>query len=431
MRKLIALLVIMTALPKPTYGDTWARPTEKDYFSPGKEFVAHVTPAKGDAKAKLEMFRLNDSDRIGLWQCALGNEGAPIYVFITDDGRYVATVNENNSRVHGGMGDYVVAFYNKAGLIKNYSLEQILHYTGPPNRLDISKELRHLVSRSVSGRSWATMPMFFDRQGDNLYFCVWLYYGKYYLAWDPTTGAEVKITDDLKKRWDNKGREWALAEGMKSRSYAIAAEFLTHLKRPEDRKVIASLLTAEAKFYTRPVRDWNSKNRRFIRLEASCPKRATAESALARWDNKPGTNEDRSQRYHYLGTVLGTVHLAEAPGPDRSHLCLYLIPGDSITEDWHKSVPIHRVTEYFWQYSYHNAEWPGKDIPFRIQGVTPGKYTVKAVWDKAEPRTFGDDYIKDPPQKGDYQSKAGPSIIVNAGQKVENADIDCTHKVAE
>ncbi|MBL7153056.1 MAG: hypothetical protein ISS79_05020 [Phycisphaerae bacterium] len=429
MKNAAALLTVITALSNSLFADSWARPVEKDYFSQNKGFVAHVTPAKDGAKTKLEMFQIKNAERIPLWQCTLGNEGAPQYIFLTDDGRYVATVNENNDRVHGGMGDYVVAFYNKTGLIKNYSLEQILHYTGPPNRLYISKELRHLVSRSVSGRSWALMPMFFDRQNDKLYFCVWLYYGKYFLAWDPTTGAEVKVTDDLKNRWNNKGRIWALAEGMKSRSYGKAVEFLLNLKRPEDRKVIESLLTAEAKFYTQPVHDWNSKNKTLLRLNSSSPKRATAERALARWDGKLTENKDRSQKYYYLGTVSGTIHLPEAPGPDGTHLCLYLVPGDSIPDDWHKSVPVHRVTEYFWKYSFHNTEWPGKDIPFRIQGVTPGTYTLKAVWDKAAPHTFADDYIKAPPQQGDYESTSAPTITVRAGEKVENIKTDCTHKV--
>jgi hypothetical protein len=431
MRIIIILLAVITAFPSRLAADSWARPVEKDYFSQNKDFVAHVTPAKEGAKTKLEIFQIKDAERIGLWQCALGNEGAPQYIFLTDDGRYVATVNENNNRAHGGMGDYVVAFYNKTGLIKNYSLEQILHYTGPPDSLGISKELSHLVSRSISGRSWATMPMFFDRQNDKLYFCVWLYHGKYWLAWDVTTGDEIKVTDNLKNHWNNKGRNWALAKGMKLRSKGIAVEFLLSLKRPEDRKVIESLLTAEAKFYTQAVQDWSSKNRKFIRLDASSPSRATAERALARWDGKPAKNKDHSVKYYYLGTVSGAIHLPRAPGPDRSRLCLYFIPGETIGDDWHKSVPVHRVTEYFWKYSYNKVEWPGAEIPFRIQGVRPGTYTLKAVWDQAEPRSFGDDYIKGPPSPGDYESKNAPTITVKAGQKIENVKIDCTHKLTE
>jgi hypothetical protein len=430
MKNAIALLTIVAALANPLYADSWPRPIEKDYFSPNRRYVAHVTPAKADSSPTLEMSQIKDAERIALWQCVLCNEGAPQNVLLTDDGRYVATVNENNDRAHGGMGPCVLAFYNREGLIKNYSLEQIFHYTGPPNTLSWSEEFRHLIGRSVSGRSWASMPMFFDADDAGLYFCLWLSRGRYFLAWDPTTGDQVKITDDLKNRWNTKGREWALTQGVKSRSYYIAVEFLLSLKRPEDRAVIESLLTEQATFYTQPVQDWSTKDRRFVRLYARSPKRDIAERALARWDQKPAENADRSQIYYYLGTVSGTIQLPEAPGPDKSRLCLYLIPGDTIPDDWHKSVPVHRLTEYFWEYSYHNAQWPPADIPFSIQGVTPGTYTLKAVWDKAAPHTFGDDYIKGPPQQGDYESTAAPTITVEPGKTVGNIQLDCTHALA-
>ena len=427
-RALVVLLAVIPCL-RPLYADSWAPPVETDYFSKDRKFVAHVTPAKDKAKPRVDVFRLEDDLRIALWQCELCNEGAPQQVFLSDDAEYVATVNENNSRAHGGMGPCVLAFYNEQGLIKNYSLEQIFHYTGPPNTLGWSEEFRHLISRSVSGRSWASMPMFFDADGAGRYFCLWLLRGRYFLAWNPTTGDEVKITDDLKNRWNTKGREWALAEGVKSRSYYTAVEFLLGLKRPEDRKIIESLLTEDAKFYTHHVQDWSTKSRRFVRLDARCPKRDIAERALARWDKKPAENPDRSPKYYYLGAVSGTIHLPEAPSPDKSRLCLYLIPGRTIPDDWHKSVPLHRLTEYFWEYSYHNAQWPPADIPFRIQGVTPGTYTLKAVWDKAAPRTFGEDYIKAPPQQGDYESTTGPTITVTPGANLQNIEIDCKTKL--
>jgi len=61
-----------------------------------------------------------------------------------------------------------------------------------------------------------------------------LYGGKYFLAWDATSGAEVKVTDEFKERWNEKGRQWALTEGIKSRYYGLAVDFLLMLRRPED-----------------------------------------------------------------------------------------------------------------------------------------------------------------------------------------------------
>jgi len=345
----------------------------------------------------------------------LGNEGTPMDVFISDDGKYVATVNECSRRVHGGLGDYVVAFYNKEGLVKNYSLEQILHY---PDDID-QREFRKLTRRSVSGRSWASMPMFLDQYNGKLYFCLWLLYGQRWLAWEISNGEEVKIGDKMVERWNEKGRLWARQQGIKSKSWASAVQFLGKFKNKEDREIIESLLT-DGSFYTRPVNKWREE---FIRYNASSPKRALAESILAEWKAKP------VDKYHYLGTVEGTVKLLQPPQAGDRWLCIYFIPSTTAKEKWYSKVPVHRLTTYFWKYSFHNCQWPGSTIPFRIQGVTPGKYWVKAIWDKAKPYNFEDNYITGPPQEGDYQSVESPLITVKAGEKIENIIIDCTHKV--
>jgi hypothetical protein len=203
------------------------------------------------------------------------------------------------------------------------------------------------------------------------------------------------------------------------RYYRSAADFLGTLQNPEDRHVIESLLT-DTSFYTRPVNKWRGQ---FIRYNASSPKRALAESILAQWDGKP------KDKYHYLGTVEGKLKLHAPPKAGDHRLCIYLVPGEVIKDNWYAEVPVHRITYYFWKYSFHNRQWPTIIIPFRIQGVTPGTYQAKAVWDKAKPHNFGDNYIKGPPQKGDYQSIDSPLITIEAGKTVDNITIDCTHEV--
>jgi hypothetical protein len=415
MRKIILILLVVIPAIKPVYADTWACPPEGDYFSENKFFVAHVIPATKETKPRLEVFEIKDSEKIPLWHCILGNEGTPMDVFISDDGKYVATVNECSRRVHGGLGDYVVAFYNKKGLVKNYSLEQILHY---PDEID-KKEFRKLTRRSVSGRSWAYRPMFFDENNGKKHFCVWLLYGKRWLAWQATDGKEIKITEKMIQRWNEKARLWAREVGINTRYYHSAADFLGTLKNPEDRKVIESLL-ADTSFYTRSIKKWKGE---FIRYNASSPKRALAESILAQWDGKPEDN------YYYLGTVEATLKLHVPPKAGDRWLCIYLVPGEVIQDNWYADVPVHRVTDYFWKYSFHNHKWPTSNISFRIQGVTPGKYRAKAVWDKAQPYNFGDNYIKGPPQKGDYQSLDSTVITIEAGKTVKGITIDCTHEV--
>jgi hypothetical protein len=148
-----------------------------------------------------------------------------------------------------------------------------------------------------------------------------------------------------------------------------------------------------------------------------------AERILAEWNGKS------TKKYHYLGVVEGTVKLPTPPKAGYRWLCIYLIPSTTAKEKWYSKLPVHRLTAYFGKYSFHNRQWPGSNIPFSIQGVTPGQYWVKAVWDKAEPYSFDDKNIKGPPQQGDYESLESPTITVRAGKTVEKIIIDCTNKV--
>ncbi len=189
----LSSIAIVLSILNTTRADTWAMPAESDYYSDNILFVAHVTPSQNQAKAKLEIFRIADSQKYTMWACTWGNEDAPEKVFITNDGNYAVTINEWGRKRHGRWGDYVVAFYNKNGLIKNYSLEQILHY---PDK--ISKDrFGELCKRTSSGRIWFARPFFLDLSGNTLYFCVWLRYGKQWIAWDISTGNEIEITHEL------------------------------------------------------------------------------------------------------------------------------------------------------------------------------------------------------------------------------------------
>ena len=423
MKRILILLFVIAISEKVACADSWARPVEQLYFSENKQYVAQVTPVKDDNPATLKVFLVRGQEGWISWHCNLGNEGAPQDVFVTDDGKYVVTVNENSSRVHGGMGDYVLAFYNRRGLIKNYSLEQILHY---PDRID-QKEFRRLASRSVSGRSWVSRPMFIDSHDDGLYFCLWLFFGDRWLAWEISTGEEVEISDDMIERWNEKGRIWARNHGIGSKYYYSAVQFLGRFKKQQDREIIESFL-ADTDFRT-----WyEEKNKKFIRYYCWSAKRSLAESVLAEWDGEPVKDSSvTGQKYNYLGVVDGTIKLPRPPEAGDHYLCIYLIPGSTAPDKWYEKVPAHRLTARFGKFSFHNRQWPGSNIPFLIQGVTPGDYRVKAVWDIAEPFCFGDKYIKGPPQEGDYVSVESSVITVDAGKPVKNVRVDCTHAVSD
>jgi hypothetical protein len=232
---IFALFLAVTAV-KVSCADQWPQAVEKDYFSENGRFVAHVTPAKEKEKPLLEVFEVKGTERVPLWQCKLNNEVAPVEVYMSDDGGYVVTNNEWH-RV--GYGDYVIAFYNKDGRIKNYSMEQILHL--PKNISSI--ELYDLVPHSVSSRWWDESSIkFLDTCGGRLYFCVWLDLFDHWQAWNVEDGREIKVDKTMIERWNNKGRMWARKDGIKSKSYHSALRFLGKLKITEDQEVIESFL---------------------------------------------------------------------------------------------------------------------------------------------------------------------------------------------
>jgi hypothetical protein len=422
MRKYLTLLIVF-ASSRISYADSWVGPEERLYFSANSQYVANVIPADTNNPAKLKVFGISSNIGWVSWQCNLGNEGAPQVVFVSDDGKYVVTVNENSSRVFGGMGDYVLAFYQKKGLIKNYSLEQILHY---PDRIDV-KEFNRLTIRSVSGRAWNSMPMLLEQYNDKLYISVWLLYGKRWLAWDVSTGDEVKINDALRKYFNEKGLQWArkynIGEqaSIASQYSGQALDFLGIFKRDEDRKFLESFL-GDSNFHTWYV----ERDKKFISYYSWSDRRSQIDKILAEWDGHTNVQQSPSdQEYYYLGVVKGTIELPRVPKAGDNYLCIYLIPSEIDKSKWFDDVPIHRLCTYFGDYSFHDMQWPEKNIPFSILGVTPGEYRITAVWDLGKAYNFGDNYINGLPQKGDYQSKESPLITVKAGETTGEINIDC------
>ncbi|MHC4692314.1 MAG: hypothetical protein ACYS67_06205 [Planctomycetota bacterium] len=396
----------------------------------------YVTPAKEKEKPLLEVFHTDVSIETFLWKAVLGNDYSPEKAFVSNDGEYVVTINECSGRVHGGFGDYVIAFYNKEGLINNYSLEQILHY---PDKIN-EKEFRRLTRRTTSGRSWARKPVFFDSFDNKLIFCAWLTYGQRWLAWDISTGKEIKIEDLMVRRWNKKGRRWALNEIQEKTKYpSIAYEFLGYLKNPEDRRLIETLLSDEKFIQSgrryRTVRTSSAGSPPIYHLEryySSSLNRLLAEKILANWDGRPTDRQASFIRpLCYLGKVEGTVSLPKTTNPKEATLWFYLVPASVPKDQWHKKHPIQRLVANFNEYSFRkfDLEFTEK-FPFAVSAVTPGKYWIKAVLGKTKPLSKSSDpfYV---PRQGDYQSLDSTIITVEAGKTVDNITIDCTHKVTD
>jgi hypothetical protein len=129
--------------------------------------------------------------------------------------------------------------------------------------------------------------------------------------------------------------------------------------------------------------------------------------------------------YVYLGVVELKVRLPEQPR--KGSLWVYLVPENVAASDWLKARTTYRVRCAF------NDPPPagyGTAIPVRFEGVTPGRYWVKAVYDAAEPY-WRDPAAACPPSYGDYESTQHTPIDAAAGKVSSPQTLDCTTPFAK
>ena len=438
MTKQLLILLLVVSLHLTAYADSWYFPRERARAaaSENEKFVAYVTPAKQKEKPLLEVFQIEDSNELPLWQCRLGNLGSPWEVFISDNGRYVVTVNEGGMV---GYGDHVLAFYDANGPIANYSMEQVLNLPKNIGLTELYKlELYKLIPHSTSSRWWDKYSVkFFGNHRGVLYFCIWLDLFDRWSAWNPTDGKELKVDPSTAKKWTAKARLWAIKK-IKGKSQgfpnwlteAIPYVFLTKLRKPDDRKFIEQLLSHELFDTYRP-----STISGFLHYSQASLRRSLAEQLLARWDGRLAEsnhfNPHSGQIYHYLGIVDGIVRLPQAPKLGDGTLWVYLVLAEVPEHQWQNKPPLQLLHATFDDSLFDDySPKISKHFLFGIKGVTPGKYRLKAVWDKAKPHCEYWDKIC-LPSAGDFQSIHSQVVTVKPGQVTNNIIIDCTHKLAD
>lgn len=469
MRRILIIQLVLFAGIRAICADTWLPPREKDYFSENKIFVAHVTLAEQKAKPVLEVFEVRDAQRLPRWQCELGNEVAPVEVYVSDDGEWVVTLDE---WYKVGYGDHVLAFYSKKGQIKNYSLEEILDLPEPITKSDIEQGIEQmqrllkdmdisnldkeelvrlrqvlserlwvyqLIPHSVSSRQWGAHSIkFFDAYAGKLYFCIWLHILDRWMAWNPANGEEVKVDEKMVESWNRRARLWALNEIEGGTDYYYTPyEFLGKLKNPKDRPLIEKLLSDEdfggyGRSSQTKVGQDGKRIYHLTRYSVSSAKRLVAEQILAKWDGKPSDRHGlpHPPLYH-LGKVEGVVILPKTDDPNKATLWIYLVSSTVPKDQWHRKPPVQRLAVFFSDYSFRNYDLEHtQNFPFGITGVTAGEYWIKAVLDKTKPFSKPTDKFC-VPGVGDYESIDSPMICIQPGETIENLTIDCTHQVAD
>jgi hypothetical protein len=431
MKKYLTILAAFLSVTATVSADFWYFSSERGRAacSENAKFVVYLTPGKQEEQPLIEVFQIKDSQELRVWQCRMGNRSNPLEVNITNDGKYVATVN-NAGRA--GYGDYVLAFYDTNGLIKNYSLEQILASL----HVDYA-EFDKSVPKSISSRWWDRYSVkFFSSHNAATYFCIWLDLVDRWVAWDPSNGRRVEVAEAMIKRLNNRTRLWAV-KTIEEGSFALGRGpcgeetpyvFLSKLRKPEDRNIIERLLS-DGRFN---VEIQSSKQESLHYVQGS-GMRSLGEKLLAKWDGRateaPGPNQEHEQIYYYLGVVDGTIRLPHVPEAGDGTLWVYLVPAGIGTDQWHRKPPVHRLAASLDEFLI-SEDGPNvsRDFLFGVEGVTPGKYWLKAVWDKATPYCETYDAIC-LPDRGDFQGVAPTVVTVKAGQTVENILIDCMLEV--
>ncbi len=435
------------------WADSWASPTTQEYRSSNDKYVARVVPAwaeRRDLAPTVTVFEDNTEAGQQRWTATLSNNVSPVEAIVSDDGKFVVTL-DNWHRV--GYGEDVVAFYGKGGQIKKYSLEAI---TG-----DIAEGLGagrfyQRFDHSVSSRWWRGRSlMFFDGAGDSTSFGIWLNWAKQWFVWRLSDGSRVQLAGDVLKYWNEKGRRWARGQlqlpevggkppyevmkkwneeaqawsRRKSARYGkklTACRYLALLKNPDDRPLLEQALLSTER---------NSE------MEL----RTTADRALAIHDGvaedfqslRRMRLDDRPQ-YYLLGAIELKIRLPEQP-EDKGQVYVSIFPETVKPEGWRTAQAEHRTGKSF---TSSSAKAENGVLELSMRPVRPGKYWVKAIWDKVGPHEYNLFWYEDMREwrnltgtapaagEGDFETEGAEVFEVKAGETTVGT-LDCSHPGAE
>jgi hypothetical protein len=458
----VASLVLLVAAPSARAADAPA------FTSANGRFTATVRTAVGGESGRLGVYE-GDASRPGAaakWECELTGPVASLHVLVSDDGAHAVTLD---NRARPASGDHVVGVYCNGRRVVEWPLEQALL----PSDLKALRETGWDWPRSAI----ALLADFNDRR----YLAMWLTPLGRWQVWDLTAVRKVPApAPPLVERCNDLARPWALAQLERPGGQRLGAiGFLGALRDPRDRALLERQLAADD--------DYGSAEYRFQdtlhRVTGRSATRKAADAALAAWDGRtpapvvPGpaararvnslpelaqqrrelrqkiaehyrlnpndpnspplraadrlvaTEKDllarfleqqAGERYVFLGVVDVTARLPERPS--KGSLWVYLLPENVTGSDWSRTCPTCRVRCAF------NDPPPGgypTAVPVRFEGVTPGRYWVKAVYDAAEP------FWRDPaaactPSPGDYESAQRTPIDAAAGKVASCRALECT-----
>jgi len=349
--------------------DTWEMPRPAKFWSASQRYILEVYPSDSAAEQKGCRAVLSETRPAGnpmeVCRVALINDHSPVSTLVSDDGHYFITFDE----WHGvGHGNAVVAFYGRRGLLRNYSLEELV---GMQDSLGWNGVFPH----SVSSRWWRNhCIMLFGNNRQAGRFGIWLDWAPRWLVWNLADGRPVKETTAITADWNERGAAWAQSKLGKASSLEekiTACRYAAYSRRPKDRELLNRALADGSQ---------DPNHRQLVRLNA--------DRALAIWDGEAkdfsGLDHAVPERHYLLGSIEITLRLP-APATE-GQVYLMLFPEAVKASDWKQAPAEFRGGRSF-RALYGQPE-SKNEIEFRINPARPGRYWLKAVWERKPPFSY-------------------------------------------
>jgi hypothetical protein len=266
---------------------------------------------------------------------------------------------------------------------------------------------------------------------------MWLSWAEKWLAWEAPGGEGVEATAARVGGWNEEARRRALKDVESGEDVVTAATFLAWLKDGRDRRLFEEKLLKSAKFSNYfSTRTSSASGRDESWYGSSSEVRRIADAALARWPGVEATGapprEGAEVSYAYLGEVRGSLRLpVKAKGRDVT-AAVYLVPEGVAAKAWQDSRPVHRVLMELGDELImgDRPREKGSTVEFRIEGVTPGRYWVKAVYDVAEPFCeLGGENAMCVAGPGDYEGARMEAVKVEWGEVTDVGVVECSTEV--
>jgi hypothetical protein len=223
--------------------------------------------------------------------------------------------------------------------------------------------------------------------------------------------------------------------------------FVARNKVPEGEKYIHNLL--EFPFH-RKISSIDHSEPPCVTLRSD--ERALGDIALRLWNDIPVESDHHSSyRFpiqfrpgQYLGGVTGRIVLPIVrPDKDPGALWIYLVPASRGAGEWEKAedvLPLYSNLSFGMHAGRLMARggafpfFPGPPpiefdaVDFRFLTITPGKYRIKAVWDRRAP--FAPMEGRAAPEPGDYESTESEPFDVAAGRILTIPPLECTNRIS-